>query len=71
MASIAKLSGKSKKEVRKCLELTDKQIDEGMERIAQAMRRTMISFRDMANAMHAAFQLVGDTLRKELKEINH
>lgn len=69
MAAMAKLSGKSKKEVKKYLELTDEQIDEGMERIVRVMRSAMYSFKEVANAMCTMFQQVGGILRK-FKEDN-
>lgn len=46
-------SGQSKKEARKFLELTDEQIDECMKRLTKALRETMFSFSEIANAMHS------------------
>lgn len=68
MAAIAKVSGKSKKEVAKCLKLTDKQIDEGMERIAHAMSTVMFSFREVAHAMRILCQMIGSVAHKVIKK---
>jgi len=51
MASFAIESGQGKKEARKFLKLTDEQIDEGMKRLTKALRETMFSFSEIANAM--------------------
>lgn len=53
LALFAVESGQSKKEARKFLELTDEQIDEGMKRLAKALRETMFSFSEIAGAMRS------------------
>ncbi len=53
MALFTIQSGKSKKEAKKFLELTDEQIDEGMKRLAKALRETMFSFSEIARAMRS------------------
>ena len=56
MALLATGLGQSKKEARKFLELTEKQIDEWMKRITKVIRETMFSFSEMAGAIHKAFK---------------
>ncbi|MBA7643225.1 hypothetical protein ES703_50944 [subsurface metagenome] len=52
MTLFAIISGQSKKEARKFLELTDEQIKKGMQRLAKALRAMMFSFSEIASALH-------------------
>jgi len=68
-------SGQSKKEARKFLKLTDEQIDEGMKRLTKALRETMFSFSEIANAMRSLGKIFtyngakADKLMKERREV--
>jgi len=53
MALFAIETGKSKKEARKFLKLTDEQIDECMKRLTKALRETMFSFFEIASALRS------------------
>lgn len=74
MALFAIETGKSKKEARKFLKLTDEQIDEGMKRLTKALRETMFSFSEIANAMRSLGKMFtyngakADKLMEERKE---